>query len=245
MPHRQRPQPMTDTTPGQDPTERVVPAGTQSPPGRRSVTLRGFAIDYDPLPFTQGDILAVDRENGSFTVRIHDGYALPGLPDTSGWQGCFIEPETRRYTHPWLYVGGTTPLAERPRGRVRGRSGHDRRATMRAGPRRPSRGRGPAGHQGARRCASPPVDPRRPEAGRATRSMACPAARSRCRRDLARDVPGGREATGSRRPPDRQAPSPFGSSVPGRRRPVTGDPPDLRPSLAGGPPPSSIPAAGA
>lgn len=41
------------------------------------VTLRNFKIDYDPLPFTQGDVVSVDLQNRRIEVKLHDGY--PGL----------------------------------------------------------------------------------------------------------------------------------------------------------------------
>lgn len=41
------------------------------------VTVRGFVIDIDPLPFTQGTITRVDEEAGWFLLRIHDGYDNP------------------------------------------------------------------------------------------------------------------------------------------------------------------------
>ena len=42
----------------------------------RQVTLQGLTIDYDPLPFTQGDIVAVDPQAGWLDVKIHAGYPL-------------------------------------------------------------------------------------------------------------------------------------------------------------------------
>jgi len=45
--------------------------------GCHGVTLRNFQIDYDPLPFTQGDVQSVDAPRRAVTVRLHAGY--PGL----------------------------------------------------------------------------------------------------------------------------------------------------------------------
>lgn len=39
-----------------------------------NVTWRGAAIDYDPLPFTQGSITAVDAKTRTAEVEIHAGY---------------------------------------------------------------------------------------------------------------------------------------------------------------------------
>jgi len=44
--------------------------------GCRRVILRGLTIDYDPLPFTQGDIVAVDPKAGCVDVKIHAGYPV-------------------------------------------------------------------------------------------------------------------------------------------------------------------------
>ncbi|MCC7492291.1 MAG: hypothetical protein IT204_08105 [Fimbriimonadaceae bacterium] len=44
----------------------------------RGVTLRGFRIDYDPLPFTQGSITALAADRSSVELALHEGY-----PDAS------------------------------------------------------------------------------------------------------------------------------------------------------------------
>ena len=40
------------------------------------VMIRGLTVDYDPLPFTQGDIVTVNPAEGWLDVKIHDGYPL-------------------------------------------------------------------------------------------------------------------------------------------------------------------------
>ena len=45
-------------------------------PGQQ-VTLRDFTIDYDPVPFCQGTIRAVDVEAGSFDLVVEAGYPTP------------------------------------------------------------------------------------------------------------------------------------------------------------------------
>lgn len=45
-------------------------------PGQ-DVRLHGFKIDYDPLPFCQGTIRAVDPSSGSFDLEIDPGYPTP------------------------------------------------------------------------------------------------------------------------------------------------------------------------
>lgn len=44
----------------------------------RNLTLRGLTIDYDPLPFTQGRIVEIADDTGSFIVEIIGGYPEPG-----------------------------------------------------------------------------------------------------------------------------------------------------------------------
>lgn len=69
----------------------------------RNVVLRGFVIDFDPLPFTQGTLRTVDAGAGSFDLELHEGYPLPP-PDAAvkqtlgagGWQwGSVMDPRER------------------------------------------------------------------------------------------------------------------------------------------------------
>ena len=71
--------------------------------GCQGVTVRGLTVDYDPLPFTQGTIVQVDADEGTFDLRLHIGYPLPPA-DTwvkqrlgqGGWQwGSVIDPKER------------------------------------------------------------------------------------------------------------------------------------------------------
>ena len=41
-----------------------------------NIELRGLTIDYDPLPYTQGDIIAVDSIAGWLDISIHKGYPV-------------------------------------------------------------------------------------------------------------------------------------------------------------------------
>ena len=43
----------------------------------RNLTLRGLTIDYDPLPYTQGEIVDIPEGARQFTVEIIDGYKEP------------------------------------------------------------------------------------------------------------------------------------------------------------------------
>ena len=40
----------------------------------RNVRIRGLTLDYDPLPFTQGDVTAVNEQMGIVDFEIHAGY---------------------------------------------------------------------------------------------------------------------------------------------------------------------------
>ncbi|WP_395740456.1 right-handed parallel beta-helix repeat-containing protein [Prosthecobacter sp.] len=39
-----------------------------------SVVVQGLTVDYDPLPFTQGEVIAGSADGGSIDVKIHAGY---------------------------------------------------------------------------------------------------------------------------------------------------------------------------
>ena len=43
----------------------------------QDVTVRGFVIDYHPLPFMQGTITEIDAKRGAFVLEVHDGYPIP------------------------------------------------------------------------------------------------------------------------------------------------------------------------
>jgi hypothetical protein len=73
----------------------------------RRVTVRDLRLDCDPLPCTQGDIIALDRAAGVFTVRIEDGYSMPRTDDAiqpAFRHGCFIAAGRRWYTWNWCYI---------------------------------------------------------------------------------------------------------------------------------------------
>lgn len=56
----------------------------------QNLTVNGLAIDYDPLPFTQGTVTRVNTS--SFDVQIHDGYQMAtGAPRVIAY-----DPQTRR-----------------------------------------------------------------------------------------------------------------------------------------------------
>jgi len=44
--------------------------------GCSNLTLSGLTVDYDPLPYTQGDIVDVNPAEGWLDVKIHAGYPV-------------------------------------------------------------------------------------------------------------------------------------------------------------------------
>lgn len=44
-----------------------------------NAAVRGFSLDFDPLPFADGTIVAKDPAEKSVDVKIHEGFALPPL----------------------------------------------------------------------------------------------------------------------------------------------------------------------
>jgi len=94
------------TVRGAGPATRIVIAdptlgGFQFGMGRQ-VTLRDLAIDYDPLPFCQGTIRAVDVEQGAFDLEVAAGYPTPDAENFAkahepyGKWGMIMDPATRR-----------------------------------------------------------------------------------------------------------------------------------------------------
>lgn len=74
----------------------------------RDIVIRGFDADFDPLPFTQGEVLSVNPGAGQFVFQIQEGYPDVDPPAYQAlrpdWDNAiFIEPDTRRFTHNWLY----------------------------------------------------------------------------------------------------------------------------------------------
>ena len=63
--------------------------------GCKNVTLRDFAIDYDPLAYTQGTITKIDRKNGRIYYRIHDGYPRLSKPYLVK-HALFLDKESRK-----------------------------------------------------------------------------------------------------------------------------------------------------
>lgn len=45
----------------------------------RNIRVEGIAVDYDPLPFTQGTVLDIDRSSNTFRVQIDSGFPEPDV----------------------------------------------------------------------------------------------------------------------------------------------------------------------
>lgn len=67
----------------------------------KDVVMRGFVLDCDPVSFTQGDIVEVTPEKGTFLLRIHEGYANP------------VELEEQLKKKAWQRVGFTLEAEKR------------------------------------------------------------------------------------------------------------------------------------
>jgi len=89
-----------------------------------NISVRDLTITFDPLPFTQGDVVEIDREAGTFLVRLHDGYPDPpshewcvaAQGERMAWRhGVFLRPGQRAFTHRWVYIQAVHPVADQER----------------------------------------------------------------------------------------------------------------------------------
>lgn len=53
----------------------------------KNIVLKKLAVDYDPLPFTQGSIIAVSPSERTIDVRIDEGFPLPGERHMDAFSG--------------------------------------------------------------------------------------------------------------------------------------------------------------
>ena len=72
--------------------------------GCKNVTLRDFAIDYDPLSFTQGTVTKVDKKNNRLYYRLHDGYPRLSKPYLIK-HPLFFDPVTRLFKYNDFGIG--------------------------------------------------------------------------------------------------------------------------------------------
>jgi hypothetical protein len=77
--------------------------------------IKNFEIDYDPLPFTQGDVIAINEAEGTFDLQLHAGYPLPPTqdwmdahyPGRGGWRfGPIMDGASRRFTPRMMVSSG-------------------------------------------------------------------------------------------------------------------------------------------
>jgi hypothetical protein len=59
------------------------------------VTVRGLSIDYDPLPFTQGRIVALSADKSVHEIELSDGYPAATAATTFKYE--IFRPDTRTY----------------------------------------------------------------------------------------------------------------------------------------------------
>ncbi|MCF7864543.1 MAG: right-handed parallel beta-helix repeat-containing protein [Kiritimatiellales bacterium] len=72
-------------------------AGMMSFRSCTNVHIKGIVIDYDPVPFIQGGIVAVDVELGSFELQVDEGYPEPQPELMNHKWGVVIDRQTRRF----------------------------------------------------------------------------------------------------------------------------------------------------
>lgn len=66
------------------------------------VTLQGLTVDYDPLPFTQGEVVSAAADHGSIEVKLHAGY--PRKPYS---RIDVVDPKTRYRKKGMPFLWGT------------------------------------------------------------------------------------------------------------------------------------------
>ncbi|MBL8995177.1 MAG: right-handed parallel beta-helix repeat-containing protein [Spirochaetia bacterium] len=90
--------------------------------GRRAVDIKnctnvvicGLTVDYDPLPFTQGALVAFSKESKTMTVHLHEGYPELNDPKTTIR---FFDPKTRVWKS-GAWSGGIGAVLQTKSGRV-------------------------------------------------------------------------------------------------------------------------------
>jgi hypothetical protein len=73
----------------------------------RDVTIRGFDIDFDPVPWTQGEVLSIDVANSNFVYQIDENYEdidpAAVEAEISDWDNSvFILSDSRLFAHIWV-----------------------------------------------------------------------------------------------------------------------------------------------
>lgn len=92
----------------------------------RGVRVAGFLLEHDPLPFTQGTIVAVDAAAGAIDLEVHAGYRLPPADaevkarlGAGGWEwGSVIDARERHLRWdvvPHFFIASVAPVEGRAR----------------------------------------------------------------------------------------------------------------------------------
>jgi hypothetical protein len=68
----------------------------------RNITLRGFTIDYDPLPFIQGRITGRSEDGKRFDFTVCDGYPGLRVEDSRHYRQAYIFEPARSRWKPWV-----------------------------------------------------------------------------------------------------------------------------------------------
>lgn len=81
----------------------------------KDVAIRGFDIDFDSLPFTQGEVLSVDAPSGTFVFQIANGYSdvVPVAVEAliADWDNAvFVDAATGNFTHNWVLPEHLAPV---------------------------------------------------------------------------------------------------------------------------------------
>ena len=94
---------------------RTQPANVFTLNACDDITVRGFTIDYDPLPFTQGTVTAVD-DQGTFDFEVHAGYPDLG-PQTRYHVAYIFDGRTRLWKQGVADLYGRLEVLDARRGR--------------------------------------------------------------------------------------------------------------------------------
>ncbi len=70
--------------------------------GCRNLTLRGFTVDYDPLPFVQGSITARADDGTWFDFEVHAGYPGLAAEDQAAYRQAYVFEAERHRWKRWV-----------------------------------------------------------------------------------------------------------------------------------------------
>ena len=84
--------------------------------GGDTVMLRDFAVDYNPLGFTQGTVVDLDADAGAFTLRLDPGYPTPArIAETvPGNHAGYRISQAGNGAYKWPVIGSLFPRSFKP-----------------------------------------------------------------------------------------------------------------------------------